>query len=57
MGDKNSSKTYSKQELASKYADQKDEIDKVIKKYNLDSNTDTKLLSDTSKVSKPLALA
>ncbi len=41
MGDKNSSKTYSKQELASKYADQKDEIDKVIKKYNLDSNTDT----------------
>lgn len=41
MGDKNASKTYSKQELASKYADQKDEIDKVIKKYNLDSNTDT----------------
>lgn len=41
MGDKNASKTYSKQELASKYADQKDEIDKVIKKYNLDSNADT----------------
>lgn len=41
MGDKNGSKTYSKQELASKYANQKDEIDKVIKKYNLDSNDDT----------------
>ncbi|MCH5357815.1 Lreu_0056 family protein [Limosilactobacillus reuteri] len=41
MGDKNGSKTYSKQELASKYASQKDEIDKVIKKYNLDSDTDT----------------
>lgn len=41
MGNKNASKTYSKQELASKYADQKDEIDKVIKKYNLDSNSDT----------------
>ena len=41
MGDKNGSKTYSKQELASKYANQKDEIDKVIKKYNLDSNADT----------------
>lgn len=41
MGDKNGSKTYSKQELASKYASQKDEIDKVIKKYNLDSNSDT----------------
>lgn len=41
MGDKNASKIYSKQELASKYADQKDEIDKVIKKYNLDSNADT----------------
>ena len=41
MGDKNASKTYSKQELASKYADQKDEIDKVIKKYNLDSNANT----------------
>lgn len=41
MGDKNASKTYSKQELASKYASQKDEIDKVIKKYNLDSNSDT----------------
>lgn len=41
MGNKNGSKTYSKQELASKYAGQKDEIDKVIKKYNLDSNSDT----------------
>lgn len=41
MGDKNGSKTYSKQELASKYASQKDEVDKVIKKYNLDSNSDT----------------
>ncbi|MCC4455968.1 hypothetical protein LMB73_05735 [Limosilactobacillus reuteri] len=41
MGDKNGSKTYSKQELASKYANQKDKIDKVIKKYNLDSNADT----------------
>ncbi|MCD7119489.1 hypothetical protein LTY37_01395 [Limosilactobacillus agrestis] len=41
MEDKNGSKTYSKQELASKYANQKDEIDKVIKKYNLDSNADT----------------
>lgn len=41
MGDKNGSKTYSKQELASKYASQKDEIDKVIKKYNLDSNSGT----------------
>lgn len=41
MGDKNGSKTYSKQELTSKYASQKDEIDKVIKKYNLDSNSGT----------------
>lgn len=41
MGDKNGSKTYSKQELVSKFANQKDEIDKVIKKYNLDSNDDT----------------
>ncbi|MDK8117127.1 hypothetical protein QP705_07940 [Limosilactobacillus reuteri] len=41
MGDKNGSKTYSKQELASKYTSQKDEIDKVIKKYNLDSNSNT----------------
>lgn len=41
MGNKNGSKTYSKQELASKFANQKDEIDKVIKKYNLNSNADT----------------
>lgn len=41
MGNKNASKTYSKQELASKYADQKDEIDTVIKKYNLDNDTNT----------------
>lgn len=41
MGDKNGSKTYSKDELANKYANQKDEIDKVITKFNLNKDTDT----------------
>ncbi|GGI62675.1 Lreu_0056 family protein [Limosilactobacillus caviae] len=41
MGDKNGSKTYSKDELANKYASQKDDIDKVIAKFDLNKDTNT----------------
>ncbi|MCH5379668.1 Lreu_0056 family protein [Limosilactobacillus reuteri] len=41
MGDKNGSQTYSKTELANKYANQKDEIDKVITKFDLNKDSDT----------------
>lgn len=41
MGDKNGSKTYTKQELANKYTNQKGEIDKVITKFSLNKDTDT----------------
>lgn len=41
MGDKNGSQSYSKQELVNKYANQKDEIDKVITKFDLNKDADT----------------
>ena len=41
MGNKNGSKTYSKQELAKKYANQKDTIDEIVTKYDLNKNIDS----------------
>ncbi|MBB1069409.1 hypothetical protein H5S40_04480 [Limosilactobacillus sp. RRLNB_1_1] len=41
MGDENGSRTYSKDELANKYANQKDDIDKVIVKFDLNKDSNT----------------